>query len=106
LEKAERISDDVLIIRDSEVFGFPEWYAESPVVITLSKEHKSITIGCKDIQKAEELFGEGGLKNVFPKLQPEGWGGREAVGGSPRGMKMTYDDLVNTAKVVVSCINK
>ena len=46
-------------------------------------------LSCPNKEVAERAFGSGGLKNVFPRLpEIEGkeWGGREAVGGSPRGI--------------------
>lgn len=103
-----------LIIDGSRCFGFNTWYQriekaepsskegwETPVVLALSEKGQNITIGCPNKDVAEELFGPGGLKNVFPKMPHEGWGGREAVGGSPRGQVMTAQDLQAAAIVVV-----
>lgn len=50
--------------------------------------------------KAEKFFGKGGLKNVFAKIEPQGWGGREAIGGSPRGQKLTREQALEAAKVI------
>ena len=56
----------------------------------------NVTVSCPNTAVAEAAFGPGGLKNVFPKL-PEvngkTWGGRESVGGSPRGETVPEDAL-------------
>ena len=59
------------------------------MVLSWVEGRGQVTVGCPNIEVAEALFGEGGLKNLFAELEPEGWGGREAVGGSPRGLKLT-----------------
>lgn len=104
--KAEvvRISEQVAVV-ESSVWGFDVWYAEvAPVIVAYVAVNGNVTIGCPDIESAERFFGPGGLKNVFAKLQPDGWGGREAIGGSPRGMKLTREQAVEAAKVVASLI--
>ena len=111
--------EGVLVIRESRTFGFPEWYGridaepvesvngwEQPVVLAWLERGKNITIGCPNQDVAEALFGEGGLKNVFSELDPEGWGGREAVGGSPRGVELTWEQVEQAARKVASLIRK
>ena len=61
----------------------------------------NITVGAENTEEAEQIFGKGGLKNVFPLLTPEGWGGREAIGGSPRGMKMSWEDTLEAAQTIL-----
>lgn len=117
-ERGEKIGK-VVIIKESRVFGFSEWYQrnlagtanevngwDNPVVIALAAGLQSLTFGCPNQDVAEAIFGQGGLKNVFTKLNElyalepgNGFGGRESVGGSPRGMKMTEKDLHLVAKV-------
>ena len=93
-----------IILTQTNVFGFPEWYNrkpntdkdfieawEYPCVVALT-DRGNITIGCANETVAEKLFGKGGLQNVLP-LFGEGWGGRSSIGGSPRGQIMTEDDL-------------
>lgn len=93
-----------LFVRNSTVFGFDVWYGRNtdidpkdaaawayPLVAAYVPKTKSFTVGCPNKEVAETLFGAGGLKNVFARL--DGWGGREAVGGSPRGKEMTLDDF-------------
>jgi hypothetical protein len=102
----------ILTINGSTVFGFPVWYGRKaeypaddidgwqyPVVISLVAKTKNITLACPNQQVAKKLFGEGGLKNIFAKLEGN-WGGREAVGGSPRGKKMTENDLRIVVEIV------
>lgn len=83
---------------------------ENPVIVfhdqaTASDEVDTIVIGCANKAVAEGLFGEGGLKNVFSKLG-EGWGGRESIGGSPRGRPMRAEELMAIAEVVNALILK
>ncbi len=111
----------VMLINGSRVFGFNEWYQrrddedcpghidgwDNPVVISLVENAGNITIGCPNQRVAEKLFGLGGLKNVFARLNTvfglsgnNGFGGREVIGGSPRGRVMTQDELRLTARTV------
>jgi hypothetical protein len=107
-------------IGNSRSWGFDVWYQrnldhgvfepkgwDNPVVLALVETMGGITIGCPNTQVAEALFGEGGLKNVFTKLDElhAGWGGREAIGGSPRGLKMTEEDLRKSILVVKSLLS-
>lgn len=124
-ERGEKIGD-VVIIKESRVFGFSEWYQrnlagaanevagwDNPVVIALASGLQSLTFGCPNQDVAEAIFGQGGLKNVFTRLNElyalepgNGFGGRESVGGSPRGMKMTEEDLRKAADIVNEIISK
>lgn len=96
----------VLEIDGSPVWGFDVWYGRidgvdpnepggwaHPVVVYRNVAG-SVTIGCPNTAVAENLFGAGGLRNVFADLQPAGWGGRDTVGGSPRGHRVSDDELV------------
>lgn len=101
---------------DAPVFGFDVWYGRRPefsgddprgwrrpVVLALARG--AITIGCPNERVARAIFGPDGLKAVFPRLDyasKAGWGGREAVGGSPRGIKMTSEDLSRA----VACVER
>lgn len=111
-QRAETIGD-VLVIRGSTLFGFPEWYDRdleggdpdevdgwgNPVVMAWSHDDQSVTIGCPNDSVAEQVFGDGGLKNVFDEL-PGGWGGRESVGGSPRGESLDWDQVREAVETV------
>lgn len=122
-ERGEKVGQ-VAIIKGSRVFGFSEWYQrnlkgfstevagwDNPIVISLVEGLDNLTFGCPNKAVAEQLFGTGGLMNVFAKLNElyalevgNGFGGREGIGGSPRGMKMTEADLKKAAEVVNSMI--
>ncbi len=104
-EAPQEVSVPVRVVLGSPVWGFDVWYSRTentspnepagwatPIVVAFNPRAGNITLGCPNAAVAEKLFGPGGLKNVFPKLEPAGFGGREAVGGSPRGVKMTEDD--------------
>lgn len=104
--KAEviKVSDMVAVV-ESPVWGFDVWYAEvAPIVVAYVAANGNVTIGCPDVEAAEKFFGPGGLKNVFAKLEPAGWGGREAIGGSPRGAKLTKEQALEAAKVIVAAV--
>jgi hypothetical protein len=119
LEERSEKSDKVLFLNQSETFGFDIWYGrneengspeevngwENPVVLAWSAKMQNVTIGCPNKAVAEKIFGQGGLKNVFAHLQPEGWGGRETIGGSPRGMEMTEEQVREAVKVINSYLN-
>jgi len=114
LHERGKIIGRVLVIAGSRVFGFSEWYnrLESngaydqasgwahPVVMSWVEGRGQVTIGCPNVKVAEELFGSGGLKNLFATLEPAGWGGREAVGGSPRGASLTSEQVEQAAAVI------
>lgn len=101
--KVEKVSDKVAVVV-SEEWGFDVWYAEAaPVVLKFTESSANVTIGCPNTELAEKLFGTGGLRNVLPKLG-EGWGGREAIGGSPRGKKMTVEDALTAARIVAGLV--
>jgi len=104
-------------IEESTCWGFDVWYGRNVnhasdlptgwkfgVVLARVASSGAITIGSPNQAVAEVLFGEGGLKNVFPYLPREGWGGREAIGGSPRGEKMSIEELIEAAEKVKSLI--
>jgi len=112
LENSEQVGH-VLAIKDSTTWGFDVWYSrieeypadtiegwKHPVVIALVANGQNITVGCPNKEVAELLYGPGGLKNIFTTLSPEGWGGREAIGGSPRGSIMTWEQTLEAATVL------
>ena len=113
--------DGILVIKGATVFGFDSWYGrqgenlrvasswENPVVVAFFAEG-NILIGTPCTEVAEELFGEGGLKSVYARLnelygltEGNGFGGHVGIGGSPRGKKMTYDDVRNIISVIDYC---
>lgn len=104
-------------IEESTCWGFDVWYGRQVdhasdlpagwkfgVILARVAATGAITVGSPNKEVAERLFGEGGLKNVFPHLPREGWGGREAIGGSPRGEQMSVEELVEAAEKVKSLI--
>lgn len=107
----------VVALLNTEAWGFDVWYGRTtdpdpskpsswsaPVVLALVDRTSEITVGCPNKEVAESLLGEGGLKRIFPILEPEGWGGREAIGGSPRGTPMTEGQLVAAARRIAEAI--
>lgn len=121
-ERGEKVGN-AMTICGSRVFGFDVWYQrqpengapteaagwDNPIVVSWLEGAENITMACPNKAVAEELLGEGGLMNVFKTLnahygleEGSGFGGREAIGGSPRGRKMTEEDL----QIAVSVINQ
>lgn len=114
LEERGVVIDGVLVIKESCTFGFPEWYGRQeeaptnsvegwrhPVVLAWLERGHNVTIGCPNNEVAEAIFGSGGLaENILPHLQPEGWGGRESIGGSPRGQELTWEQVEQAAREV------
>jgi hypothetical protein len=119
-ERSERISPEVLFLNGSRSWGFDVWYGrkldagtseepngwDAPVVVAYVEHGQNVTIGCPNNAVAETIFGKGGLKNVFHALQPEGWGGRESIGGSPRGVKLTADQARAAALEISGVLNR
>lgn len=121
-ERSERISPEVLFLNRSRSWGFDVWYGrkldagtsedpngwDAPVVVAFVENGENVTIGCPNQSVAEAVFGTGGLKNAFPKLDTicNGWGGREAIGGSPRGMKMTAEQALEVSRLVAELVQK
>lgn len=103
------------LVIDSPVWGFDVWYGRSgdrpahapsswdnPIVVALTQG--KITIGAPNKEVAETLLGPGGLQNVW-RVSP-GWGGREAIGGSPRDATMTRDDAEAIAQKIQRCVSR
>ena len=90
---------------ESAAPGFDVWYADiAPVIVAYVAEGQRVTIGVKDLAAAQALFGPRGLLEVFPKLEPHGWGGRETVGGSPRGAVLSRADASDTTRAISSFV--
>lgn len=117
----------VMSIVQSRVFGFAEWYQrnveagapteaagwDNPIVVSLVEATSAITFGAPNKTVAEELLGTGGFMNVFKALNAHygladgaGFGGREAIGGSPRGQKMTAEDLTKAVSIINQLMKK
>jgi hypothetical protein len=95
-------SGKILLVAPSRVWGFDMQFhrrRDFPVdslegwrhwcIAAYIEKTRAVTLSCPNKNVAERVFGPGGLLNVYPKLPSPGgglWGGREAVGGSPRGL--------------------
>lgn len=125
-ERGEKVGA-VMTIKQSRVFGFDVWYQrnveagapnevtgwDNPIVISWLEGTENITMATPNKAVAEELLGEGGLMNVFKALneayglaEGSGFGGRETIGGSPRGQKMTEADLAKAVSVLNQLMKK
>jgi hypothetical protein len=89
-----------VVVVQSTVWGFDVWYRMAPIVVSFAARQAKVTLGCPDRETAEALFGPGGLQNLWPHLGV-GWGGRETVGGSPRGARLAASDAEHTARTVL-----
>lgn len=89
----------VLVVK-SAVWGFDQWYRVAPVVVSYASRMAKVTVGCPDVETSELLFGPGGLKNAWRSLG-KGWGGRESIGGSPRGQRLPESAIYETADALI-----
>jgi hypothetical protein len=81
-------------------WGFDVWYNRHSPCVVWMKPDGEIDIGCRDDETAVQLFGDGGLRRTFDELNKitgDGWGGRAAICGGPRGQKRTWDEGVEIA---------
>ncbi len=97
----EALRDDArLVVTQSPVWGFDVWYRMAPIVVSYAERLKKITVGVVDTKTAIELFGPGGLMEVW-QLLGQGWGGRESIGGSPRGETLSFDDIERVTDTIL-----
>ncbi|MEM4408207.1 MAG: hypothetical protein QXI19_05630 [Candidatus Caldarchaeum sp.] len=103
----EHVEGEPVALAANPAWGFDVWYNRAPCVVAFVENKKSVTIGCKTLADAEALFGPGGLKNTYPVLDKEiapGFGGRETVGGSPRGYELTLEEARRIKNILLSLI--
>jgi hypothetical protein len=89
-----------ILVVNSTVWGFDVWYRAAPIVVSFSSRLQKVTVGCPDMDTAQALFGPDGLAVIW-KAMGRGWGGRETIGGSPRGVKQTLADTMATAREII-----
>ncbi len=94
-----------ILVVHSRVWGFDLWYRIAPVVVSYAARMAKVTVGCPDEETAAQLFGPGGLQAVWPSLG-QGWGGRETIGGSPRGERLKLSSAASTAQRLLSLLKK
>lgn len=92
--------EGLILVVKSTVWGFDQWYRLAPLVVSFASRMRKVTVGCPDKDTAEALMGPGGL-TVAWEAMGRGWGGREAIGGSPRGVKLTLEDALDVARDLV-----
>ncbi len=96
---------DVQFMRQKEypadsLEGWRHW-----CIVSYVEKAKNIMLSCPCKRVAELAFGEGGLKNILaalPVINGKEWGGRESVGGSPRGEILPLEMLDE----VLQCVEK
>ncbi len=102
----ELLGPEVAVVQ-SPVWGWDVWYAQvRPIIVAHVESARRISIGCRDIATANALLGNGGLLRVFPELEPQGWGGRETIGGSPRGIPFELNDAMKIGHQVQTMIQR
>jgi putative CRISPR-associated protein (TIGR02619 family) len=120
-QAARGASGKVLVVSPSRVHGFdvqfhrqPDFPADSLegwrhwCIAAHVAEAGNVTLSCPGKNVAELAFGPGGLLNVYPKLpviEGKDWGGRESVGGSPRGVAVQAEMLGEVLAVVENLLN-
>lgn len=107
----ERVGKEVVLV-NSSIWGFAvpyawEWHRRfrAPVLLVFQPRRSgrgTITVCARDAVSAKRLYGDGGLLNLFPRLEPPGWGGRPLVGGSPRGRSLSWEQARAAARVAAS----
>lgn len=85
-----------IAVVQSAVWGFDVWYRIAPVVVSHASRVAKVTVGCPDLDTAVRLFGPEGLMHAWRALG-KGWGGRETIGGSPRGVRLGPAEADRTA---------
>ncbi len=109
-------ADKILLINPSRVKGFDVQFCRQDkaapdtlegwrhwCIISYIEKSGSVMLACPCKKVAELAFGSGGLKNVFhllPKIDGREWGGRESVGGSPRGVKFPVERLDEVMEII------
>lgn len=97
----EAFRDDArLVVTQSPVWGFDVWYRMAPIVVSYVQRLQKITVGVVDTHTAIELFGPSGLMEVWQDLG-QGWGGRESIGGSPRGESLSLEDIEQVTDTIL-----
>lgn len=94
---------DVQFVRQKEfsllsLEGWRHW-----CIVSYVEKSGVFMLSCPCRKVAEIAFGQGGLKNVMPllpKIDGREWGGRESVGGSPRGVRAPLELLDTVVDVI------
>ena len=94
---------DVQFMRQKEypplaLEGWRHW-----CIVSYVEKSGVIMLSCPCCKVAELAFGPGGLKNILPllpKIDGKEWGGRESVGGSPRGVTAPVEILDNVVSII------
>ncbi len=109
-------SGRVLLVNPSRVKGFDVQFGRQEgatpdtlegwrhlCIISYIAKAGNVMLACPCRKVAELAFGPGGLKNVFsllPGINGKTWGGRESVGGSPRGVTFPAERLNDVLSIV------
>lgn len=111
----ELISPEVVFV-ECGVWGMDQWWNIAPVVVWYNpqKPTDQAWFSVRDVPTAIGLFGQegegdqgkAGLQMVFPHLVPEGCGGRYDVGGGPRGVSLTRDQVRGYAEQIAARVIK
>ena len=104
----ERIGKHVTLVNAS-IWGFAmpyawEWHRRWKAAVLFVFQPRisgrgTVTVCARNRKVAERLYGEDGLINLFARLRPAGWGGRQLIGGSPRGRSLSWEEARAAATV-------
>ena len=100
------------VFASSPAWGFDVWYQKADTVMAYVEKTKAVTFGVVSKEVAQERYGEGGLSFLFDRLNEEGvlgggFGGRESVGGSPRGVQIELGEALELfEKVDALCVDR
>lgn len=102
-----RVGDHVALVESELAWGFDVWYSEAPgtpFVVAFDPSSGTVTVGCRDVGTAERFLGPGGLKALWAAL-PRGWGGRESIGGGPRGERLSRTQALEAAATLSELVS-
>lgn len=95
------IIPDKVVLAEADFWTMDGLSQIAEAIVAFMPKLGRITVGLK----RHNGFGRYGLKMVYPYLSKfihPGWGGRELIGGSPRGIRMDTEDAISTFQILAS----
>jgi len=94
------IVEGKFVFLPADEYGLDIAYELGDFVVAYHTKDRYITIGAQDLETVRGYsFPDHGLRAFWPLLGP-GWGGRETIGGSPRGERMTMQQAWDAFKLL------
>ena len=117
LEQIVACEEGKVALAISDERGFGEWYTRAPIVVLYNPAKKSITLGLNPKKGSPffdyngfDLLGASGFMPIYSEFdkatRKSSSGGREVVGGSPRGVSMSQEDAGAYYTVLVNVVGR